>query len=194
MVGENDGGEFEEASLYWEQPLTPRVAFVATPWYAQDALDTDDGWRAEANVGLKAALMRGDHGAMAVEAGATWRSDPDRACGEGGAELRWLGGASFGHSGQAFVNLEAAERVSAGGCESQRFELTTGYHASDRWLAMAQVFTEQRADENDAVLGQITLVRFHAEGRGVQLGFRARLDGDDSEPSLVLAFWGHPRD
>lgn len=167
---------------------------VASPWYARDPADLEDGWRAEATLGVKAALMRGRRGAMAVQAGATWRSDPEPHCGEGGAELRWLGGLSLGRSGRGFVNVEAAERISEGGCEHQRVDVTVGYRPTARWLGMAQVFTESRSGASEALLGQVSLVRFHAEGRGIQLGVRARLDGETREPALVLAFWSRARD
>ncbi|HVZ98762.1 MAG TPA: hypothetical protein VG841_00455 [Caulobacterales bacterium] len=192
-VGENEAGVFSETSAYWEQPIEPRVAFVAAPWYVNDPADAEHGWRAEATVGLKAALVRGRAGVMAVQAGATWRSDPERGCGEAGAELRWLGGLSLGPSGAGFLNVEAAERLASGGCPHQRLDVTLGYHAGPHWLGMAQVFTDARRGQ-EALQGQLTVVRINDQGRGVQFGVRARLDDGRPEPALVLAFWGRPGD
>ena len=106
VAGQRGDLEYFETFAYWEIPLAERTAFVATPWVEQAADSSDDGWRAEATLGVKRALMRTDHAAMAVQAGAVWTSEPTGVCGEAAAELRWLGGVNLGAHG--FVNLEAA--------------------------------------------------------------------------------------
>jgi hypothetical protein len=190
VAGERGDLEYFETSAYWEIPLAERTAFVATPWVEQ-AADSADGWRAEATFGFKRALMRGDHGAMALQAGAVWTSAPDAACGEASAELRWLGGVNFG-AGKGFVNLEAAGRAGEGGCSDGRFDLTAGYKPNEHWLGMAQLFVDAPSWGEPALKAQFTLVHFSDDDRGIQIGLRARLDSDDHEPALVLGFWGKP--
>lgn len=192
VAGEREELSFYESSAYWEVPLQDQTSFVAAPWLEQN-YDTIEGWRAEAVVGVKRAIFRGDDFVMALQAGALWVSHPpDDRCGEGGAELRWLGGLSFGDGG--FVNLEAATRALDGGCQSDRLDLTLGYRPNNRWLAMGQVFLDAPRDGQERLTGQITLVRFGDSGRGLQVGFRARLDGEATEPALVVGLWGRPGD
>jgi hypothetical protein len=97
VAGERDELSFYETSAYWEVPFGERNAVVAAPWVEQN-YDTIDGWRGEAVVGLKRAIFRGESTVMAVQAGALWMSHPNEGCSEGGAELRWLGGRSFGQT------------------------------------------------------------------------------------------------
>lgn len=191
-AGQRDGVNVFETSAYYEIPTNDTVAVVAAPWVEQADDLGDDGWRAEATLGLKTALIRNDRGAMALQAGAVWTSDPDRGCGEAGAELRWLGGVSFGPQGRGFLNLEAAGRVQDGGCPSQRFEFTAGYRPDQRWLAMGQVFLDAPREGDQAVKVQLSLVRFGTEGQALQFGIRTRLDGGASETAFVLGFWGRP--
>ncbi len=96
----------------------------------------------------------------------------------------------------SFVNLEAAGSVLEGGCGGERLELTFGRRWGEHWLGLAQVFGDWRAGEGyeDNVKAQISLVRLGDGGAGLQLGVRARLDGDDSEPALMVGFWGTPGD
>jgi hypothetical protein len=131
-AGARNGVSVFETSGYYERPAAPTLAVVAAPWveFAEDS--GDDGWRAEATLGLKKELMRTELDAMAMQASAVWESEPERGCGEAGAELRWLGGASFGPEGRVFVNLEIASRVQDGGCSSQRADLTAGYRTNER--------------------------------------------------------------
>ncbi len=192
VAGERNETSFYESSAYWEVQLEAQSSIVVAPWLEQN-YDTIDGWRAEAVVGVKRAIIRGQDFVMALQAGALWVSHPpDDACSEGGAELRWLGGLSFGEGG--FVNLEAATRALDGGCESDRIDLTLGYRANDRWLAMGQVFLDAPREGDERVQAQITLVRFGDNGRGLQFGIRARVDGEASEPALVVGLWGRPGD
>lgn len=190
-AGERGELRFYETSAYWETPLGDENSFVAAPWLEQN-YDSVDGWRAEAVVGLKRAVFRSDDTVMALQAGALWMSHPGEGCSEGGAELRWLGGRSFWAG--AFVNVEAATRVLEGGCEDQRLDLTAGYRPSDNWLAMGQIFVDAPQQGEEMVKAQLTVVRFGRSGRGIQLGLRARIDGDDAEPALVLGLWGRPGD
>lgn len=192
-AGQDESGAlFSESALYLEAPTSERWAVVVAPWVEQGETVSLEGWRAEATFALKHALMRNRHGAMAVQAGAVWRSDPSFGCGEAGAEARWMGGLSFGRSGRGFVNVEAAARLEEGGCWGERFDLTAGFRTGENWLAMAQVFTDAPRDGRTVLLGQASLVRFRSEGRGIQVGLRMRLDGEALEPALVLGFWGRP--
>lgn len=189
VVGQRAKLNYFESSGYWEAPVGEADAIVLAPWVEQNS-DSADGWRGEATLAVKHALVRTHNAAMAVQAGALWVSHPHEGCGEGGVEARWLGGVSFGGSG--FANLEGATRTVEGGCGGERLELTTGYRPADNWLAMAQVFYDTGRDAEENLKGQLTLVRFGDSGRGVQVGVRARLDGDEPEPALVLGFWGRP--
>ena len=52
--------------------------------------------------------------------------------------------------------------------------------------------TGEGYEENVKV--QVSLVRLGEAGAGLQLGVRARLDGEDAEPALIVGFWGRPGD
>jgi hypothetical protein len=183
---------FLESSIYYEQPIHERVSLVATPWVEQGADVGDDGWRAEAGVGLKAAILRDERSAVAVQGGVVWNSWPNFGCAETGAELRLLAGRSLGSSG--FVNAEYGRRVFEGDCGGERIDLTVGYRPGDGFLVMGQVFYDAALRSDETVKAQISLVRFGHEGRGVQIGLRARIDEGLTEPALVVAFWGRPGD
>ncbi len=201
VAGEREGLSFFETSAYLEAPLGERTSIVAAPWIEQN-YDTIDGWRGEAVVGLKRALFRHDNMAVAVQAGAFWDSHPedegfgdDEGCGEGGGELRLMGGTSFTTFGQStFVNLEAATRALSGGCESERVDLTLGYRPRENWLTMAQVFLDAPREGEETVKAQLTVVYFRRNGAGVQLGLRSRIDGEAEEAALVLGWWGRQGD
>ena len=51
------------------------TSFVVAPWIERN-YDSNDGWRGEPTLGVKQALFRGDHMAMAAPAGALWNSHP----------------------------------------------------------------------------------------------------------------------
>jgi hypothetical protein len=167
------------------------TSVVLTPW-VETSSDTWDGWRAEATLGVKRVVYRDDRYIAAVQGSALWISHPNGECSEGGAEVRFLGGRSVGATG--FVNVEAAARALSGGCEGGRGDVTAGYRPHQNWLTFGQVFFDAPVDGDDAVRGQISLVRFDDEGGGTQLGVRARIDGEAPEWTLVLAFWGRPGD
>lgn len=186
--GERNGGEVTETAAYWEIPALENAALVAAPWLERNT-DTFDGWRAEALVGLKRSVFAEGPNVMSLQAAALWSSHPPLGCSEGGAELRWLGGRSFEGG---FVNLEAAGRVLSGGCSGERLELTVGYRPNERWLALGQVFHDGALGGEDTVKLQLSLVRHHAMGRGLQIGLRSRIDGGPPEPAVVLAFWDRP--
>jgi hypothetical protein len=114
VVGARNEAAYLESQLYLEQPIGPRVSLVARPWLENGASVGEQGWRAEAEGGVKAALVRTAGAAIAVQASALWRSDPDPGCGEGGGEVRALGGVSLA-DGRGFVNAEAGARVPDGG-------------------------------------------------------------------------------
>jgi hypothetical protein len=195
IAGSRDEVFYSESSIYVEAPVGDRLSIVASPWITQG----DDGYgldalRWEVTLGAKAAVLRAPGRVMALQAAMVWNSDPISQCGEAGAELRWLGGATFGSRDQAFLNLEAAARAFDGGCGGGRYDLTLGYQPRDNWLGMAQVFMDEPRSGDPALKAQLTLVRFGDEGRGVQFGLRARIDGEAPEPALVIGFWGRPGD
>lgn len=190
VAGKRNDLQFTESSAYWEIPVGDLHSVVATPW-VESNYDTVDGWRAEAVLGVKRAIFRNDNTVLAVQGGALWVSHPgDEVCSEGGAEARVLGGRSFARTG--FLNAELAGRVLEGGCEGARLDLTTGYRPSENWLAMGQIFIDAPLQGEETVRGQLTFVRFGRSGRGIQVGLRARIDGADPEPALVLGLWGRP--
>lgn len=190
-VGERNDALFYESAAYYEGPLGDDNAIVFAPW-GETNYDSIDGWRAEAMLGWKRAVYRDIQNIMAIQASALWVSHPQADCGEGGAELRWLGGRSFGETG--FINVETAARALRGGCEGGRAEITAGYRPSPDWLTMGQIFFDAPVDGEETVKAQLTLVRFGRDGGGLQLGVRARIDGGAAEPTLVLGFWGRPDD
>jgi hypothetical protein len=191
VAGTRDDLYFFESSAYWEAPFGERTSFVAAPWIEQN-YDTLDGWRAEAAAGVKHTLFRDEDTVMAVQASALWISHPSSECSEGGGELRWLGGRSFENG--AFLNVEAATRALSGGCGGERVDVTGGVRFARQWLGLGQVFLDAPQDGEESVKLQLSLVRFGENGRGIQLGVRARLDGGTEEPALVLGFWGPAAD
>jgi len=102
------------------------------------------------------------------------------------------GGRSFDNG--AFLNVEAAARILDGGCGGERVDITGGARFSQNWLALGQIFIDAPQGGEEAVKAQLSLVRFGENGRGIQLGLRARIDGGAEEPALVLAFWGPASD
>ena len=192
-VGErSDETLYTEGSVYYEEPLRNDTSLVFAPWVESNHL-SPDGFRAEATFGAKHAFYRSEDNVLAIQAGALWVSNPDEGCSEGGAEARFLGGRSLG-DGRAFVNVEAAARALSGGCEGGRIDLTAGYRPSENWLAMGQVFLDSPVEGDDTLKAQLTVVRFGRSGRGIQVGVRARIDGGEAEPALVIGLWGRPRD
>lgn len=187
-VGERAAGYVLETQLFFEQPVAQRTSVVARPWLETGWGVGESGWRAEAEAGLKQALLRTDRGAVAVQATALWSSHPGVGCGEGGVELRALGGASFAQ-GRGFLNAEAGRRALEGGCEAFRVDVSSGWRFTQSWLGMAEAFSHQEPAGDATVKAQLSLVRFDDEGRGIQLGVRVRVDGQEPEPALVLAFW-----
>jgi hypothetical protein len=189
-AGQRDELTYFETSAYIEAPIADRWSVVAAPWVEQN-YDTPDGWRGEGIVGLKRAWTFEHGGALALQAGAFWSSHPGEGCGEGGGEARLLAGRALGAHG--FVNVEAAGRLLSGGCAGERVDVTLGYR-NGRWLGMAQLFVDAPDHGEESLKIQFAVARFGEKGRGIQLGVRARLDGEDAEPALVLALWGRPGD
>ncbi|MEQ1618626.1 MAG: hypothetical protein ABL883_09825 [Terricaulis sp.] len=189
VAGQRAEQSYFESAGYWEAPVARDWSVVIAPW-AEQSYEIEAGWRGEATLELKHAWIGDAGGALAVQAGAFWSSEPGLSCSEGGAEGRLLLGRSLGEN--TFFNVEAAGRLLKGGCSAQKLELTLGYRPDDEWLFMGQLFSDD-SDRGDAsVKAQFTLVHFGDSGRGLQLGLRGRLDGDDAEPALVLGFWGRP--
>jgi hypothetical protein len=104
VAGQRDEVSFFETAGYWEIPLSPDNSFVAAPWVEQN-YDTPEGWRGEATFGVKHVLARGRDSILSLQAGALWMSYPGAECGEGGAEVRLLGGMNLQPG--TFVNVEA---------------------------------------------------------------------------------------
>jgi hypothetical protein len=190
VVGERDGLVYYEGSGYYEQPAGHDTSLVLGSWLEQN-YETEEGWRAEATLAAKHVVFRHDEKIVALQAGALWISQPNEGCSEGGGEFRVLVGRPVGE--HAFVNVEAAGRALEGGCEGERLELTAGYHAGRNWLALGQIFFDAPQDGEESIKAELTLVRFTRRGRGFQIGVRARLDGEDPEPALVLGLWRGPR-
>ncbi len=189
LAGQRAEQSYFESAGYWEAPIARDWSVVAAPWVEQ-SYEIEAGWRGEATLGVKHAWTGEHGGALALQAGAFWVSEPGPSCGEGGGEARILAGRNFG--AHAFVNLEAAGRLLKGGCGAQKLDLTLGYRRDEEWLLMGQVFSDNSGWGESSVKAQLTLVHFGDSGRGLQLGLRARLDGEDAEPALVLGFWGRP--
>lgn len=192
VAGVRSGMSYFESSGYLEAPVAEDTSIVALPWVEQN-YDREDGWRGEAIVAVKHTVFEEGDTVMAVQAGALWMSHPSEdGCSEGGAEVRWLTGRSFDNGG--FLNLEAAGRTLSGGCQGGRLEVTAGYRPADNWLVMGQVFFDAPREAEETVKAQITFVRFGESGRGLQIGVRARIDGGEPEPALVIGLWGRPGD
>lgn len=190
-LGERSETLVYESSTYWEMPFeSGETSVVLTPWFETNS-DTWDGWRGEGTIGVKHVVYRDERNIVGFQASALWVSHSD-GCSEGGAEVRFLGGRTVGETG--FVNVEAAARALSGGCEGGRLDVTAGYRPYKNWLALGQVFLDAPLDGDDTVRVQVSLVRFEEDGEGVQLGIRARIDGELAEPAVVLAFWGRPGD
>lgn len=189
-VTSREDGAVYEVSAYIEVPIAARISTVATGWGEWAAADATAGSRSEATLAVKYAILRTEHAAMAVQAGAIWNINPNEGCSEGGAEVRWLGGMNLPN--RSFANLEIAARGLEGGadCLGSRMELSLGRQFNSRWLGMGQAFVDSPLDGDDSVKVQASLVRFGADGRrGIQFGIRARLDGGAPEPALVLGLW-----
>lgn len=192
-VGQRDEGRvYYEGAVFIEEPLNANTSLGLTAWLETDP-SQGDGDRVEATFTVKRAIYRSEDNVVAVQAGALWVSDPGEGCSEGGAELRVLGGHSYS-DGRGFINVEGAVRALSGGCEGGRAEFTAGYRPNERWLAMGQVFMDSPVDGDDSAKAQFSLVRFDRSGRGWQIGLRARIDGEDAEPAIVIGLWGRPRD
>ncbi|PZO52045.1 MAG: hypothetical protein DCF16_10170 [Alphaproteobacteria bacterium] len=189
VAGEREGLTFYETSTYWEVPLGDDASVVASPWFEQN-YDTVEGWRGEATLAFKGVILRNGPAVAAMQAGALWVSNPPEGCSEGGVELRWLGGRSFGDG--RFLNIEGAVRGLEGGCNSERIDVSAGFRPRSNWLVMGQVFFDSPQEGDQVTRAQLTLVRFGESGRGLQIGLRSRVDGGPQEAALVVGLWGRP--
>lgn len=99
---------------------------------------------------------------MALQAGAIWILDAAPECNEGGAEVRWLGGHSYGDG--AFLNVEAATRTLGGGCTGARIDVTGGARVGENWLAPGKLFVDSPHQGEETVKALTRLVRFAANG------------------------------
>jgi hypothetical protein len=162
---------------------------VVQSYYSQDSAGFVDD---ESLVALKALAHRGPRFAAAVQAGVTWRSEPDPECTPTGGEVRMMAGMSSRGGGQ-FGNVEAAYRE-AGGCAHARYEVTWGVRPRRDWLLLGQVFADDDLRFAETVKVQATAVRFTRKGRGLQLGVRLRVDGVDViEPTIIVGYWSAAR-
>lgn len=192
--GVRGGQAFSENEIYLEQRIKPGWAGVAQPrveFGPAYRSDQPNGWRGEAGVSLKRAVLERDGLALALQAGPTWSSGPAPGCAEGGAEARVLAGAS---RPEAFVSAEAALRAQGDGCARGRFDLTGGWRPRPLWLGLAQVFLDQDLEQGAAVKVQMSVVKFERSGAALQLGVRFRADSDGpGERALVISTWRGPR-
>ncbi len=190
VAGEReDGSLFLESQIYSETPIGEALAFVAKPWI--ETSETIDGAevRGEAQVGLKTILRRQGRFVTAAQGTALWRSDrEDVDCGRLGGEVRGLAGVST-RGGRAFVNAEAGVRTLEGGCARGRFDLTFGYRPSERWLALAEAFTDAPEVGRSTTKAQFSIVRLNDRGRGIQAGVRFDAEDPAAEPALLIGFW-----
>lgn len=185
-----DGVQVVESDIYLEEPFSRRASWVVQPRF-ENATDLPDGWRGEASAGVKAQLLRRRDAVVAAQAAALWRSEPDAGCGGGGGEIRGLGGRSW-EEGTRFVNIEAAYQLYEGGCGRRRAEISAGVRSRERWMGLGQAFVDE-TEERATVRAQVSVVRFGAEDRGVQVGLRLRVDGSEREPMLVVGLWRRAR-
>lgn len=176
---------FIESATYWKAPNEDKSSVILSPWLEANS-DTLEGWHGETTLAYKRVVYRDDRNIVAFQGGALWVSHPG-GCSEGGGEVRVLAGRGVGDSG--FLNVEAAGRVLSGGCAGARFDIAAGYRPLENWLALGQVFLDAPVEGDDTVRGQLSLVRFGKDGRGVQVGLRARIDGGAPEPTLVIGLW-----
>lgn len=188
IAGQRAEQSYFESAAYWEAPVAQDWSVVVAPWVEQ-SYETEAGWRGEATLGVKHAWIGEGGGALAVQAGAFWASEAG-ICSEGGAEGRLLAGRNLGE--RVFINVEVAGRLLSGGCAFQKLDLTLGYRPDEDWLVMGQVYSDDSDRGEASIKAQLTLVHFGESGRGLQLGLRTRVDGEDAEPALVLGLWGRP--
>lgn len=178
-----------ETDVYLEQPFADGFAAVGRTFTFDDNFG---GAGDEADAGVKARLWRGARSALALQASATWQSEPIEGCAEKGGELRALAGTAS-RSGRSFVNLEAGYRYSPS-CPHVRYEATYGRRPSERWLLLGQAFVDDDVHFGETIKLQATAVRFSRAGRGVQLSVRMRVDGANViEPTLIVGYWSAAR-
>jgi hypothetical protein len=158
-------------------------------------LCTLDGFgeaRDEADLGVKVRAYGARRVAVAPQASATWRSEPDQARPDTGAEFRALAGRAS-ESGKSFLNGEAAYRY-GNACSHMRYEMTAGWRPNTNWLGLAQVFVDDDLRFGKTIKAQAILIRFSRKGPGLQLSARVRVeDGDVIEPTLIPGYWSAPR-
>jgi hypothetical protein len=189
LAGQRDERFYSESSYYLEAPFDEDISLVASPWLGQNPESYGmDALRWEVTLAGKVAVRRDERSVMAVQAGVVWNSEPLAECAEAALELRWLAGRSIGQ--RSFANVEIAERASDEGCGGERLDVTLGRRFDERWLGLGQIFIDQPRFGDGSAKLQMSLVRFGADDTGVQIGFRARVDGEELEPALVLGFWG----
>lgn len=192
FFGEAENGDsYYETALYYERPLDPGTSLVVSPWVMRDPLH-EDGFRGEATLALKGVFHRSEDWVLAAQGGAAWVSDAEPGCGATGAELRLLAGRSFDNG--SFFNAEIASRQMPGGCSGERLDLTVGARPAHNWLALGQVFVDAPSDGDEIVRAQVSLVRFRANGAGIQIGVRSRIDGGPAETAVMISLWDYRGD
>jgi hypothetical protein len=145
--------------------------------------------RYQSDVALKYRVLRGDRSVVSVQAGGLWDSRAAGDCQEYGGEFRLLGGASS-MGGRTFVNAEAGLRAQGTGCLRARYDLTLGVKPTPRVLGLAQLFVDDDLKFGESLKAQASVVAFERTGRGLQLGVRVRVHGNDViEPTLVIGYW-----
>ncbi|MET0182557.1 MAG: hypothetical protein ABW199_06705 [Caulobacterales bacterium] len=188
-IGVQDDRVFYEQQIYLERPLGDRFAIVAKPLIVSGGANVLTGYKVEAEGGLKTALLRSPNATISVQASALWRSDGlYDACGQGGGELRAMGGASF-EGGRSFLNVEAGVR-SVGGCDIGRFDVAVGRRIADRAMGMLEASVYAPRDEVGVLKLQASVLHLGVQREAVQIGVRVRLDPRGSETALVVSLWG----
>jgi len=191
--GETEEASYIESDLYIEAPLAARVSVVSNHWVQTVSTFEGVDTRVQSDVNLKYRLLRSDHGVVAIQGGAVWDSRAAGECGEYGGDVRLLGGLSS-HNGRFFANLEGGARVQGADCIHAKYDLALGWKPVRRFMALAEVFVDDDLTYGESFKAQASLVGFSREGRGLQLGVRVGVDGNDViEPLILLRYWSAPR-
>ncbi|MBU6373794.1 MAG: hypothetical protein KJS97_13790 [Alphaproteobacteria bacterium] len=175
-----------------------RASVIVETW----SRDASDERRLRGGVGLKLSLHRGPHWAVAVQGGGLFVDgaekgvpDPDsggpRCVGAGGEGRVMVGRAPRAAGRGPFVTVELASRAQ-GGCASALVDATIGYEIEHKWILLAQAFQDRGLHGSETLNVQVSAVRLRRM-RGLQIGLRARLDGAEPEPAVIIGLWRRDR-
>lgn len=187
--GETEEASIVETDLFIEAPLNSRVSVVANHWSETVTTFIGSDTHNESVVAGKYRLLHGDRSVVSIQAGVLWDSRAVGDCGEWGGETRLLGGVAS-RGGHLFATAELGARVQGNDCIHARYDLTLGVKPHKRLLGLAQIFVDDDLTYGESFKAQASVVAFERNGRGVQLGVRVRIDGNDViEPTLLLSYW-----